>query len=112
MIAMATGLFTVYRGETTNGFGDTVDLDVAQATGVPMAIMPATQASTRHANDRQQRVLYYRGRCASTVDVQLGDRLANEANTTVVYLVTNIHQALNPIMSQDTALDLERVPTT
>jgi hypothetical protein len=112
MIAVATGLYSVLRGETTNTYGDAVDADVVVQAAIPVALMPASQAATRRADDRAQEVEYARGRVAWGTDIRVGDRLRSDADTTVVWAVTGSHTAENAWMSQDVGLDLERAPTT
>jgi hypothetical protein len=41
----------------------------------------------------------------------VGDRLQDERSS-AIYLVTGSHQAANPILAQDLALDLTRTPVT
>lgn len=112
MIALATGTYTVLRGTTTNVFGDDSDAGTVVLTGVPVGLMEVAQANTRHADDRMQEVYTYRGRCDRGTDIRMGDQLVSESNATLVYQVTGTHQAENPILAQDRALDLERVPTS
>ena len=110
MIGLATATVSVLRGTQTSAFGDEVDADTIVQTGVPIGIMPARQAATRSASDRSQEVEYSRGRVSAGTDIRMGDRLQDEGSA-YIYVVTGTHQAVNQILTQDLALDLERVPT-
>src|SRR6188508_1289802 len=101
MISLATTTCSVLRGTSTSAYGDDVDADTAVQVGVPLAVMPASQASTRSADARPQEVETYRGRVPAGTDIRVSDRLRDEQAPTVYYLVTGSHQAANPILAQD-----------
>jgi hypothetical protein len=110
--ALGTTTASVLRGTTTSAYGDDVDADTVVQVGVPLAVMVASQASTRSADARAQEVEFFRGRVPAGTDIRVSDRLRDERNPALVYLVTGSHQAPNPILAQDVALDLTRTPTT
>jgi NADPH-dependent glutamate synthase beta subunit-like oxidoreductase len=110
VIALATGTVSVLRGSSTTVFGDEADVGTVVAVGVPFAIMPASQRSTRSVDARPQEVEYFRGRGPAGTDVRVGDQLRDEVSL-ALYIVTGSHQAANPILRQDLAVDLTRVPT-
>jgi hypothetical protein len=112
VIALATTTVTVLRGVTTSAYGDEQDADTSVATGIPLGLMVASQAGTRSADARPQEVETFRGRMPAGTDIRVGDRLRDERDTSLVYLVTGSHQAPNPILAQDVAVDLTRTPTT
>lgn len=111
MIALASTTVAVLRGSTTSAYGDEQDADTSVATGVPLGLTPASQASTRSADARPQEVEFFRGRAPAGTDIRVGDRLQDERSS-AIYLVTGSHQAANPILAQDLALDLTRTPVT
>jgi hypothetical protein len=110
MIGLATTTASILRGSTTNVFGDEVDAATVVQSGLQLALMPVRQAGTRSADARPQEVEYFRGRMPAGTDVRVGDRLQDAAGA--VYLVTGSHQAANPVLAQDVAVDLTRTPTT
>jgi hypothetical protein len=107
---MATGTVSVLRGSATTVFGDESDSGTVVATGVPVSILPASQRSTRSADARPQEVEYLRARTPAGTDIRVGDQLRDESSL-ALYVVTGSHQAANPILRQDLAVDLTRVPT-
>jgi hypothetical protein len=112
MIALPTTTASVLRGTATSAFGDDVDSDAVVQVGVPLAVMVASQASTRSADSRPQEVEFFRGRVPAGTDIRVNDKLRDERDVTQVYLVTGSHSSPNPIISMDVALDLTRTPTT
>ncbi len=111
MIGLVTERVDILRGSTTNVYGDEVDSDVVVQSNVPFGVNPASQQSTDSADERAQEVEYLRGRLPAGTDVRVNDRLRG-AKTGFIYLVTGSHQAINPIMAQDVAVELTRTPTT
>jgi len=110
MRAVATTTVTVYRGTTTNAFGDDVDNTTPLFTGKPMSIQEQRRATTRHADNRAQTVLYHTARCSPALDVRLDDRLLDE-RTGSIYLVTAASTVENTVTTNDRRLDLEKVST-
>lgn len=111
MIALATTTVSVLRGTETTVFGDEADSTTVVQSGVPMAIMAQSQASTRAVDQRAQEVEYCRGRAPKGTDIRVGDRIKDERSLEI-YTVTGAHQAGNPVIGQDLAVDLTRVPST
>lgn len=111
MIALATTTVSVLRGTSTTAFGDEVDAATVVQTGVPMAIMAQSQSSTRAVDQRTQEVETFRGRAPKGTAIYTGDRVQDERSGEI-YTVTGSHQAANPVLGQDLAVDLTRVPTS
>lgn len=110
MIGLANTVASILRGSTTSVFGDEQDASTVVASGLQLGLMVVSQAGTRSADARPQEVEYFRGRMPSGTDVRVGDRL--QTSDGAIYLVTGSHQAPNPILAQDVAVDLTRTPTT
>lgn len=111
MIGLATTTASVLRGSTTSVYGDEQDAATVVASGLQLGLMPAGQSGTRSADARPQEVERFRGRMPYGSDVRVGDRLQDERSG-LIYLVTGSHQAANPVLAQDLAVDLTRTPTT
>jgi len=108
MWALATDTYTQLRGAGTNAFGDVADVATAIRTGLLLSIIEQSRATTRQADDRAQSVVYARGRLSPAVNVKTGDRFQDEI-TGATYIVTSVSRLANPVMANDTVLDLERV---
>jgi hypothetical protein len=108
MFGLATGTYTQLRGTGASVFGDVTDADVSIGTGLVMSILEQSRATTRQADDRAQTVVRALGRCAPTLNVVTGDRFRDEA-TGATYIVTAVSRVANPVMPNDTRLELERV---
>lgn len=108
-VALATGTYSQLRGTGANVFGDVTDTDVVIGSGLAMSILEQSRATTRQADDRPQVVVRpILGRCSPSLDVRIGDRFRDEV-TEATYIVTAVSRIANPIMANDTKLELERV---
>jgi hypothetical protein len=87
MYARATGLFSIYRGTTTNASGDTIDDNTtATATGVPIALHNNSVTEESPNTESPRTISVYLGRATRTLDLRANDRIKDEA-TSVFYVV-------------------------
>lgn len=84
-----TTTITIYRGESTDAFGDPVDNNVAIATEVPAAISETLPRWFRPDEQRGGVVDKYTIRLRPNISIQEGDRLLDE-RTDVTYLVQSV----------------------
>lgn len=108
MRSIATATVTIYRGESTDAFGDSVSASTAIADRIPFSIMEQSVKTTRRGDDRPQSVKYFRGRCSPAVDIRQEDRIKDEITGTI-YLVTAVSNVASTVTTNDTRCDLERV---
>lgn len=89
-VYLATTTVTVYRGESTDEFGDSVDADNVYATGLPVAITEQRQRSYQPSEQRTTVVEAFTIRLRPGADVREGDRLVDERDGQI-YQVTEVH---------------------
>lgn len=107
MYAHATTTVSVLRGSTTDAFGDAVAADAVTASGVPASILEQRRRTYVAAENRVQQVLYYIGRVPGDTDIQLQDRVRDEA-TGDVYRVDSVSRVSSPVQMNDLRLDLRK----
>lgn len=108
MIGLATTTIAVLRGTTTNDYGDEVDASTEVSTGIPASILEQRRLTTTTDDPQPRAVVFYTGRVLSTVDVRVGDRIKDET-TDQIYIVDDFTRVSNPVIGNDTRLDLRRV---
>lgn len=99
---------TVYRGTTTNEFGDTIDTDTTILTGTRMSIIEQSRTVFVPADNENRVVRFVRGRTLSNVDLREGDRIQDE-QTGVVYVVEAVVNPGSPYSSGDVRVNLKYV---
>lgn len=107
MYALPTTTVTILRGESTDGFGDTVAGSTVAASAVPCSLLEQRRSLFTPAADRIQQVLYYLGRVPGDTDVQLTDRIQDEV-TGDVYRVDGVSRVGSPVQLNDLRLDLRK----
>lgn len=109
MNGRATTTVSIYRGTTTDTFGDEVDDNsTPAATGVTASLLEQSRRVFVPAENRMTVVRIVTGRLTSGVDVQEADRLKDE-RTEKVYLVEAVSAPQSPIGKADIKLDLRRI---
>lgn len=88
MYALATSLFSILRGSSTNAYGDETDAGTVVTSGVPMALAPAGRAGTSRANGELREVDSFSGFAPYGTDLRLDDRLKDETTGEVYVLAT------------------------
>jgi hypothetical protein len=105
----ATTKVSILRGTDTNEFEDEVDDNnvIPAASGVVAAIAERTRRVYLPSEGATRVVRTYSGQIGHEVDIRKGDRLRDE-NTSVVYLVEEISEPVNPANQPDYELQLSR----
>lgn len=107
MIALATTTLTVYRGTSTDAWGDEVDTDTAVHTGIPAALTEQTRRVTTRDDPTPRIVRYAVGRVTAGTDITDQDRLLDE-RTGAIYIVDAVSQMSSAAVAADLRLDLRR----
>lgn len=107
MLALATTTITVYRGTTTDAYGDEQDTNTAVHTGIPAAITEQTRRVTTRDDPTPRIVRYAVGRVTAGTDITDQDRVRDEG-TGAVYIVDAVSSMTSPVVAADLRLDLRR----
>jgi hypothetical protein len=107
MLALATTTLTVYRGTTTDTYGDEQDTDTPVHTGIAASLTEQSRRVTTRDNPTPRIVRYAVARVTAGTDITDQDRLVDE-RTGAVYIVDAVSQMANPAVSADLRLDLRR----
>ncbi|MFI5473206.1 hypothetical protein ACIA6D_23570 [Streptomyces cacaoi] len=107
MLALATTTVTVYRGTTTDAYGDEQDTDTPHATGIVAAITEQSRRVTTRDDPTPRIVRYAVGRVTAGTDIVDQDRLRDE-RTGAVYIVEAVSSMNSPVVAADVRLDLRR----
>lgn len=107
MLALATTTITVYRGTTTDAYGDEQDTDTTVHTGIPAALTEQTRRVTTRDDPTPRIVRYAVGRVTAGTDITDQDRILDE-RTGAVYVVDAVSSMANPAVAADLRLDLRR----
>lgn len=105
MLALATTTITIYRGTTTDQYGDTQDVDTPLVTGVPCSLLEQTDYVQTQDQPEPMIVRRYTGRVNPSLSVQVGDRLLDES-TGQKYMIDSFSTSNNPLIVTDTKLHL------
>lgn len=107
MLALATTTLTVYRGTTTDAYGDEQDTDLPVHTGIPASLTEQSRRVTTRDNPTPRIVRYTVARVTAGTDITDQDRVVDE-RTGAVYIVDAVSQMANPALASDLRLDLRR----
>jgi hypothetical protein len=103
----ATTVVSILRGEETNDYGDTVDSQVAVASGIPAAIIESTRRVYLPAEGAHRIVRSFAARMPANTTVLKGDRLRDQ-RTGATYKIVDLHSQTSPTRILDVVVDLER----
>lgn len=106
-VALATTTVSVFRGTTTDDYGDEADTDTPLYTGIPASLTEQTRRVTTRDDPAPRIVRYAVARVAAGTDVTDQDRLRDE-RTGAVYIVDAVSSMANPALTADLRLDLRR----
>lgn len=105
---LATDLYDVLRGTTTNEYGDEGDLDVPVGLPLQGCVTDASRRDWDRATGTPRTVRWYTGRFRPGSDIQAGDRLRSRTTGTVYQLDSDAE--LPPVAGNvDVIVDLMRV---
>lgn len=110
MIARATTRITIYRGQSTDDWGDTTDQSTMVATGVVASLQEQSQYFRAEVTTQPRNYRYARLRLDPSVDIQYNDRVLDET-TGWIWTIRNLSKYQNPVRQQDTRVDLQRTVT-
>lgn len=107
MLALATTTLTVYRGTTTDDFGDAGDTDTIVHTGIPASLVEQTRRVTTRDDPTPRIIRAAVGRVTAGTDITDQDRIKDE-RTGAVYIVDAVSQMTSAAVAADMRLDLRR----
>ena len=107
MLARATTTLTVYRGTTTDAYGDEQDTSTVVHTGIPASLVEQTRRVTTRDDPTPRIVRYAVGRVTSGTDITDQDRILDE-RTGGIYIVDAVSALNSAAVSADLRLDLRR----
>lgn len=107
MIARATTTLTVYRGTTTDVYGDLADNNIIAASGIPASLVEQTRRVTTRDDPTPRIVRYAVARVTSGTDITDQDRLYDE-QTGATYIVDATSSMNSAAVAADMRLDLRR----
>lgn len=107
MLALATTTLSVFRGTTTDVYGDEQDADTPVATGIRASLTEQSRRVTTRDDPTPRIVRYAVARVTAGTDIQDQDRLRDE-RTGAVYIVDAVSSMANPAVASDIRLDLRR----
>lgn len=106
MITRASTTVTIYRGSTTDEWGDPVDSDTVVATGVRASIIEQTIYAQTEVTLLPRSFRFAKMRVTPGTDVRQNDRVKDES-TNEIWTIVQISRRANPVRKQDTRIDLE-----
>lgn len=107
MLSVATTTLTVYRGTSTDVYGDEVDNDTIAASGIPASLVEQTRRVTTRDDPTPRIVRSATGRVTAGTDITDQDRVKDE-RTGAVYIVDAVSSMTNAAVAADLRLDLRR----
>lgn len=107
MLSVATTTLTVYRGTSTDVYGDEVDNDTIAASGIPASLVEQTRRVTTRDDPTPRIVHSATGRVTAGTDITDQDRVKDE-RTGAVYIVDAVSSMTNAAVAADLRLDLRR----
>lgn len=105
MYSRATTKITIYRGQGVDDWGDAIDEDTPVATGVLASILEQKVSSSTEVTTQPHNYRYARLRVRNGTDIQVNDRIKDERKNET-WTILNISPLQNPVMGQDTRVDL------
>ncbi|MEU7416707.1 hypothetical protein [Streptomyces antibioticus] len=107
MLAVGTTTITVYRGTTTDAWGDEADTDTPVHTGIVASITEQSRRVTTRDDPTPRIVRYAVSRVTAGTDITDQDRIRDE-RTGAVYIVEAVSSMNSPVVAADLRLDLRR----
>jgi hypothetical protein len=107
MLALATTTVTVYRGTTTDAYGDEQDTNTVVHTRIPASIAEQTRRTTTRDDPTPRVIRYVVGRVTAGTDITDQDRLLDE-RTGFVYIVEAVSSMTSAAVAADLRLELRR----
>lgn len=110
MLSRATGLFSVYRGTTTNDSGDTVDDNTDPLyVDIPLGLRNSASPLSESPNTNSPRTISpLVGRASSDQDLLANDRLQDQY-TGLLYVIDWVRAPYSSTRNSDLEFGLHRV---
>lgn len=105
MYSRATTKITIYRGQSNDEWGDTMDNNTVVASGVRASILEQKIYSSPEVTTQPHNYRYARLRVTKGTDIQTNDRIFDE-RLEQTWVITNISPLQNPVVGQDLRVDL------
>jgi hypothetical protein len=106
MIARATTTVTIYRGESTDEYGDPIDSNTIVATGVSASILEQTVKAWTEVTTLPRAYRWAKMRVTNGTDIRQNDRIYDE-RTEETWTIVQISNRANPVRGTDLRVDLE-----
>lgn len=106
MISRATTKVTIYRGESTDDYGDPVDGETVVARHVPASIIEQTVKAWTEVTSMAHVQRFAKMRVTYGYDIQQNDRVYDE-KTGETWTIVQISRRANPVRGNDVRVDLE-----
>lgn len=108
MIASATTTVTIYRGQTTDEWGDPIDTNTIVATGVIASITEVNANSFTEVTNVPRVIRKAIGRLSAETDIRANDRILDETNDET-WIIRSISRLQNPVCAMDWKVELQQV---
>jgi hypothetical protein len=105
VLALATTTLTVYRGSSTNAWGDEIDTNTAVHTGIPASLVEQSRRVTTRDDPTPRIVRYAVGRVTAGTDITDQDRIKDE-RTGAIYIVDAVSSMNSAAVAADLRLDM------
>lgn len=109
MLAMPTTTVTIKRGTAIDEYSGEISNETSASTGVPMSIMEQSRTVIEPTTGTPMVIRFVTGRVDPSVDIRRNDRILDENDADIYYMVLSVRQVQNPIVVMDKVLDLKRV---
>lgn len=108
---MYNALLTVYRGESTDVYGNKVANNITpSASGIPASVLSTTKNTDKIGGYRPREVTMKSGIVHVPISVSIGDRVKDTVTNTL-YFVDEIYLQESPEFLDQTMLTLRQVET-
>lgn len=104
---LATSTYRIERGETENGFGDSVAGTAPVASGVLLALTEKERRQSDSENFVRERVIVGRGR--PRTDIREGDRVVDERTGEKFAVLKTTRPGAVPVMGSDVRFECTRI---
>lgn len=106
MISRATTTVTIYRGQSTDEYGDPIDSNTIVRTGLRASILEQTTKAWTEASTLPRAFRWAKMRVSHGTDVQQNDRILDE-RTGDIWTIVQMSNRANPVRNTDLRIDLE-----
>lgn len=108
MISGATTRISILRGQSEDEWGDPVDNDTVEASGIAASITEVNQEASTETTGAPRVIRKAILRVGSEVDLRTNDRIYDEWHEET-WTINFISRVQNPVCAMDTKAELQRV---